>query len=453
MNERGAFGLPARLSRQATLAGILIGIVYTLSPFTVWFAIGIVPVVYYATRGLDPDERRWITRLLVAAVALRLLAVAALFLLTDHSRVAFGSFFLDEEYFIERSLWLRNLALGIPLHRDDLVSALDPISASSHLYLLALIQILIGPAPYGLHLLGVLCYLAAAIALYRMVRPTLGRMPALIGLAILLFLPSQFAWSVSTLKEPLFVLLGALNLVLAVRLVRAATWKGRAVSLAAMVVSAAGLESVRHGGAILSALGLFTGLTIALLAERPRLMLGAIVATPILLGTVLSRPDVQLRLYTGIQSAARLHWGSVAVSRGYAYETLDERFYASLPETSDLQFAETLRFMVRAIVAYVVVPLPWKAQSRAALAYLPEQVAWYLLAALAPLGFLFAFRRDALVSALLMGHLMVIGLTVALVSGNVGTLVRHRGLALPYLVWLSAVGGCELLSRSALRSA
>ena len=29
---------------------------------------------------------------------------------------------------------------------------------------------------------------------------------------------------------------------------------------------------------------------------------------------------------------------------------------------------------------------------------------------------------------------------MALTSGNVGTLVRHRGLALPYIVWLSAVG-------------
>jgi hypothetical protein len=37
------------------------------------------------------------------------------------------------------------------------------------------------------------------------------------------------------------------------------------------------------------------------------------------------------------------------------------------------------------------------------------------------------------------------GHTVAMTSGNIGTLVRHRGLALPYLVWLSAVGACDLV--------
>ncbi len=46
-----------------------------------------------------------------------------------------------------------------------------------------------------------------------------------------------------------------------------------------------------------------------------------------------------------------------------------------------------------------------------------------------------------------MAHTLVAAITVALISGNVGTLVRHRGLALPYLVWLSAVGACGLLSR------
>jgi len=62
-------------------------------------------------------------------------------------------------------------------------------------------------------------------------------------------------------------------------------------------------------------------------------------------------------------------------------------------------------------------------------------------------GALFGFRRDATVTGLLVGHALVIAAAVAFTGGNVGTLVRHRGLALPYLVWLSGVGGCELLLR------
>ena len=446
MNVKAAFGLSPQMLRRAAPAGLAIGIVYTLSPLMVWFAIGIVPVIWYATRGLDSDERRWVTRMIIAAVALRLIAVAGLFLLTDHSRVAFGTFFGDEEYFIERSLWLRNAALGIPLHGADLASAFDPSGASSYLYLLALIQILVGPAPYGLHFLGILFYLLAATLLYRLVRSTLGRMPALLGLTVLLLLPSLFAWSVSALKEPLFVLLSALNLVVAVKLVRAPSWRSRALALTALVALAAVLESLRQGGAVLGVLSVVIGLTIGFVATRPRLLLASLVATPILIGAVLSRPEVQLKGFVAIRSAASQHWAYVTLSPGFGYKTLEEHFYAETSNIPNLRLGEAVRFVVRGIVAYVTVPLPWQAQSRAAVAYLPEQIVWYLLAVLAPVGLLFAFRRDPTVAGLLLGHALVIAFAVAITGGNVGTLVRHRSLVLPYLVWLSAVGACELLS-------
>jgi hypothetical protein len=34
---------------------------------------------------------------------------------------------------------------------------------------------------------------------------------------------------------------------------------------------------------------------------------------------------------------------------------------------------------------------------------------------------------------------------VALTSGNIGTLIRHRGLTFPYFTWLAAVGACAMI--------
>lgn len=429
----------------AVLVAIAIVLVYMLSPLTVWFAAGIVPVVVLGTRSLRADERRVVTGMLVVAIALRVVVIVALFLTTNHGQVPFGSFFGDEDYFIKRSLWLRNLALGAPLQQFDLEYAFEPHGSARYLYFLALIQMLVGPSPYGLHLLGVFFYMLAAVLLYRLVRTAFGRMPALFGLAVLLFLPSLFAWSVSVLKEPLFILVSALSLILAVKLVRAHSWRSRGLAFAGIIALAAVLGSVRQDGEAFSLLGVAVGLTIGFLAMRPRFMLATLVATPILFGAILARPDVQLKAYTAIQAAARQHWGSVVVSQGYPFQLLDERFYPDVNEVSSLQLGETLRFLARAVVAYVTVPLPWMAPSRAAVAYLPEQVIWYVLAALGFAGLLFAFRYDALVAGLLAGHALVVFAAVAFTSGNVGTLVRHRGLALPYIVWLSGVGACELL--------
>jgi hypothetical protein len=97
------------LARAIILAAVL-AIGLTLSPLTVIFAAGIVPLVMLGRRGLETDERRWFTTILVLAVVLRVAAVVLLFLATDHTRVEFGTLFGDEEYFIKRSLWLRNVA-------------------------------------------------------------------------------------------------------------------------------------------------------------------------------------------------------------------------------------------------------------------------------------------------------------------------------------------------------
>jgi len=79
------------------------------------------------------------------------------------------------------------------------------------------------------------------------------------------------------------------------------------------------------------------------------------------------------------------------------------------------------------------------------LAYLPELMLWYVTVALVPFGVVAGLRRDAVLTCLLLSHALVVAAMVAVTSGNVGTLIRHRGLALPYLLWLSVLGGCEVM--------
>ena len=153
------------------------------------------------------------------------------------------------------------------------------------------------------------------------------RLPALFGLTILLFLPSLFAWSISVLKEPLFVLISAFSLVLAVKLAAATAWQSRALALAGLVALAAVLESVRQNSALFIGFSVLVGLAIGFVAGRPRVMLAVMVAIPILLGVIFRNPAVQLKTYAAIQSAARQHWGAVVVSRGHGYRLLDARFY------------------------------------------------------------------------------------------------------------------------------
>jgi len=428
-------------------AGIAVGLVYTLSPLMVWSALALVPLIRYAARDLPPDEQRRISSLLVIALVPRVLAVAFLFVTTNHSVVPFGSFFGDEAYFIYRSMWLRNVAFGIPIHRADLIYAFDDYSQTSQLYVYAFVQMLVGFAPYGLHLVGIVLYFTAAILLFRLVRPSFGAAPSLVGLVLMLALPSLFAWSISALKEPLFFALTALALVTATSAMRAQAWRTAVLMALVAIGSAVALETVRRAGLAIEAASIGGGVALAWLIVRPRLLIATAIAATLIAAAALSRPSVQLRAASSVVEASRFHRGHVWTP-GHSYRLLDDRLYDEDVNLASMTLPEAGRYLAGAFFAYLTVPLPNQIYSTAALAFIPEQMVWYAQVALAPFGLVMSFRRDVLVASLLLMHSIVATVPVALTSGNIGTLVRHRGFTLPYLVWISAVGACELVARS-----
>ena len=430
----------------AALAGIGLGLCYLLSPLGLLCLLAIVPLFRWAGSGLDDGERRWLTAILIAAVATRVLVIVGLFLATDHSQLPFGSLFGDEEYFIRRSLWMRNAAIGLPLHRADFVYAYDDYSRTSFLYVMAVLQVLCGPAPYGAHIFSIVCYLAASILLYRLIRPSFGPLPALLGLATLLFLPTQFAWSLSALKEPLYFLTMTIGLAAAVTVGRPGSPMKRLGALVVLVASAFAAQSIRDAGLAMAGAGAAGGLAIGLAGRRPRLAAVLIVTCVLAAPLIVTRGWFMDRAVVGVRQAAAVHWGHVNTP-GYVYTILDGSFYARRAAIPNMTFRQGVQYVVGSVVTYVTVPLPWKIQSRAALAYLPEQMAWYLMVLLVPFGIASGLRRDVMLTSLLATYAATAALLVALTSGNIGTLVRHRGLAIPYLLWFSLLGACEVLAR------
>lgn len=419
-------------------AGVALGIVYTLSPLTVLSLTCLVWVVWWAGQGLSPRARRYFHATVGVAVALRLIAIAGLFLLADPAK-PYDTFFGDEELFKSRGLWLRNIGLGIPISPADMIYSYDDTGKSGYLFVLAYIQALVGHAPYGVHVLNASAYLIGVLVMFRWVRPAFGTLSALGGMAVLFFLPSLFVWSISALKEPSYTLVAVGELLCAVQVARAPKWWLRVLAIAGVVALGYELGSLRKGGQIVAALGATAGLAAGLTITRPRAMLAACVTVPVLAAIVLTKPAVQDRLLVTARESAWYHSGHV-MTPGYSYKLLDPWLYSDVGGINTMPPATAATFVLKAATSYVVEPLPWKIESRAVLAYLPEYVIWLVLLGLVPIGVVAGLRRDALLTCLLIAHACAVMMMVALTSGNVGTLIRHRGLALPYLVWLSALG-------------
>lgn len=427
-------------------AGVLLGLAYTLSPLSVVALAVLTAASVAAGQGLSENERRWYWSIMSISVLIRLIAIALLFYTADPGH-PFASFFGDEELYKFRTVWLRNVGQGIPMSPADVIYSYDDVGHTSYMYVLAYVQAFVGDAPYGLHVLNMVLYLSGVLGLYRLARGSYGHAVAMAGLILLLCIPSLGLWSISVLKEPMNVLMIAAEVICAVMIVRAPRWWQRGLAAVIVIGAAAAMESLRTGGALTAACGTLGGLSLAFLLSRGRRFALALLAAPVAIVLLASLPAVQHRALSNVRAAAFYHAGHV-LTQGYSYQLVNPRYYADRVQLLyNMPPVDAGRFVVTAIGAYFVQPLPWHAQSRTMLAYIPEQVGWYLLALLLPIGIYAGLKRDILVTSVLAAHAVAAILIVALTSGNIGTLIRHRALALPYVIWLSAAGAHECVRR------
>lgn len=432
-------------------AGVALAVSYTASPLAVWSAAGGALLFIAARHGLPSSERRLLTMLLVAAVAVRIAFIALVFFrnIPLHHDQWLGELTGDGAYGISRGLRARDLLLGAPTTKYDSFIVNDVYGDNLYVSALTVLEVLFGPVPYGIRFLNVLLFVAGAVLLFRATRSAFGEIPAFIALTLVLFLPSFFIWSVSLLKEPVYFLFTAVFLVSAAAVLRAGLpWRMRIVSAVFAIVALFVMEGVRHKMMMLGLAGWAFAAVLVVIFSRPRryLPLAAIGATAIVAS--LAYAPVQRRVLANLEESAKIHSGHV-FTFGHGYHTLDEGFYFRVQDTGQstltLTPAEAARYVVRSLVSFVVVPLPWQAVSVPELAYVPEQMVWYALVILFPFGVVAGCRRDAATVAVFAGYLAVTSAVLALTNGNVGTLVRLRGMAMVIVVWISAVGLCAVL--------
>jgi hypothetical protein len=426
--------------------------VYLASPLTVCVLVAAVPAAHVLSRGMPSGERRALLMLIGGAFALRLLLIAAQALIGIplHSAGGVGALSGDEAYYLSRSLRTRDLMLGLASTKYDFFVAADDYGRTSYVAVLTALQVFFGPTPYGMKVLNAMIFVAGGTLLFRFARTAFGTVPAFVGLAILLFLPSLLVASVSLLKESLYSLVAAgvtVSVLAVVRQVTAAEWQRALFTAAAGTVCLWLLNDLRRGAMVLALAGLALAAVIRFGASsRPRAMATLALAVGAIAAVVL-QPALQEQALARVATVAKMHAGHV-FTVGHSYKLLDEGFYkfAETAAAWDLVLTapQALRFLVRAAVSFVVVPWPWEMRSLGELAFLPELMLWYLMVLAFPIGVVAGWRLNRTATSVWVGMLLPTAAVLAVTTGNVGTLLRLRGLVILSMVWLSAVGFCVI---------
>lgn len=436
----------------------MLGLLYAASPLFLLTLAGAAVLLIAAGRDLPPDERRRVVLILGAALAIRFLLIAGLMVanIPYLSDLAVGGLRGDDAYYLARAIRARDIMLDLTHGRYDYFVVSDEYGRTSYLHLLTAIQALFGPTPYSLRALNSLLFVTGSYLLFTLCRPRFGATATSLALIALLFLPSLMVSSISTSKEPSYFLATAVLLVSAVAVIRRPGALAKAGALAVAVIGLWILDDLRRGALVLGVSGLALAAIGRVLLETPRRALAGGAVAVAAAGMLWMQPPVRERLLDATAGMAKTHAGHV-FTLGHAYKLLDEGFYMhpGTPAAWPLELSErqAARFLVRAAASFVVTPLPWEMRSRSELIFFPEHMVWMLVVLLVPIGAVAGWRRDATVTALLIGFALPTAAAVAVTTGNVGTLLRLRGLVTPYVIWFAVLGAltaCEwLLMRSA----
>jgi hypothetical protein len=106
-----------------------------------------------------------------------------------------------------------------------------------------------------------------------------------------------------------------------------------------------------------------------------------------------------------------------------------------------------IQYLPRGALYVVGAPFPLAARSLEDLATVPEMLVWYTCEVFAAWGLLLLLRRRRFDFAYGLIVLTAIAFVLSLFEGNVGTLVRHRAMMIPFTAVLSAIGASQFLAR------
>lgn len=112
---------------------------------------------------------------------------------------------------------------------------------------------------------------------------------------------------------------------------------------------------------------------------------------------------------------------------------------------------ESVIYLPTGLMFFLTVPFPLAARSAGELAAIPEMIIWYAAVVLAAYGLYRLLRARDLRYAFGALALGGIALVLSLAEGNAGTLVRHRAMAIAFVIVFAAVGLDPLLERRARR--
>ncbi len=407
----------------AVVASALLGLSVIINPgLALPFSIELILLFAFTLWGLsrerDPDLRRWLTRLVLATLGLRLLMVLVV------------QFTLSPDFFAPDALGYERIGKEIGDYWTGSGFAPQAIREGwrpGYYHLNAVFHVAFGESRLALVVLNMFAGVWTALITFYLTREILPVASAKTAALLTGVFPSMVLWSILNIRDALAALFTVVIVLYGMRLSKRFQLSHVWIFAAAIV----GLSLLRDYMAFLVVMGLAIGTVTAVRPERvvPTMFLGTVVAVALtyfadqvgLFSAI--RPEGLLETAQGLRSG--LQQGATSA-------------FGVGAETRTIQAA--LQYIPVGGSYLLFAPFPWNVETALQTAAMPETLLWYPLFLASLLGLRICIR-DRLTTALVpVSVLLVVVSSYALVEGNFGTAYRHRAQIMPLFFVFSGVG-------------
>ncbi|MEK6715221.1 MAG: glycosyltransferase family 39 protein [Candidatus Omnitrophota bacterium] len=452
------------------IAGIILGIVITFSAGGIFLSLLIFLSGFLIWKCSKEEDRKFLTYIFISGIAIRMIIYLSY---TDISLLfGKGGWFGGDAYGIYNYAWL--YVQKLEGSRRFLINSLDngmayDMSQDFYNYyggsyeklinsfhygnygfhgftmLLAYLFYIFGPIKFSGRLINILFGALSGIFIYYLVKRIYGQKSAKIAAVLVTFFPSMFIWSLDFFKDPLYILFSIVAFWSFIMY-----WDTKKILYIILIFIAVIIQSTIREDLWLIGLIPFTlGFFLVLKPTAIKKIVFISIIGIMLIFFIHNRGSIYTYISNKIALALQIHVGNVNtsdLSGGYAYRILDDRYYIPVNySVNNITLYEGLGAFLKGWWHFLFQPFIWSIKSKSMLMAFPQMVLWYMLLMFAFVGIIFGLRYKWKYAIVMVSYLFLVSSIIALSSGNIGTLFRHRDMITPFYLIFSAVGIRHLL--------
>jgi len=462
--------MPKKGIYAAIAIGLISGLILFFSPGSVFFIALTIITVFIINRILHKKERDFILKLFLWGFGLRvfcvLLTMACLihgghilnygtsisYIGRDYPDVSTPYIFDDEGYYTLRGQITNMYWSDKPLSDITITGIVqNQYGFTSFVYVLASYFALFGYSPISSRFINCFLGIITALIIYSMVKDIFGERPARLSSISVAFFPSLFLWSITNLKETIFIFAVCLMLWTVVKFVKTRN----IYYLAAILASTLFQFIIRRGYRELVMLTVVVLLVYFILLFLSHLYkkrkVGLLVLIFLTAGCFIfiKSDKINSALDDITERALVMHRGASFDEHAINYKLLS----AEEMDRALISRGKFLAMLAKGWLHLMLEPLPSNIKSSAMLVSYFQMILWYLLIPFFILGIFLSIRYKFKESFILLLYFLIMGSALAVSGGNVGTTFRLRDTITPLFLVFSCVGIVNILTKHYLQQA